>query len=287
MNEMKTIKDDLKKKTEEKVAENMKNIFSEEKEKLILLNRDLTKRVDEIKKYLTEELDKKLKGVEGQVDLSFSQIDSINKMVVCVLLLVVIGVIFDVNKSLIFRKTPYEKTGRPEETLRNDSFKTIIEKLKRKGLKKGLLVVSFLSSTQQFHLDALHAVPEFKQTSPVKVLIQSSKDLMDVEPHEFVIIFLDFDTKNIILENEDTEIGDLRNQTTKTFKFLGCDVLVVYCKDKGSQDLPPENLYNSRLQSIERHPVLSELKNRKRVLSINDKFHPHQVEHLKSCCQQL
>ena len=65
------------------------------------------------------------------------------------------------------------------------------------------------------------------------------------------------------------------------------DVLVVYFKDKGSQDLPPENLYNPRLQSIERHPVLSELKNKKKVLSINDKFHPHQVEHLQSCCQQL
>ena len=49
------------------------------------------------------------------------------------------------------------------------SFKTIIEKLKRKELKKGLLVVSFLPSTQQFHLDALNTVPEFKQTSPVKV----------------------------------------------------------------------------------------------------------------------
>ena len=48
-------------------------------------------------------------------------------------------------------------------------FDTIIEKLKRKGLKKGLLVVSFLSSTQQFHLDALNAVPEVKKTSPVKV----------------------------------------------------------------------------------------------------------------------
>ena len=49
------------------------------------------------------------------------------------------------------------------------SFDTIIETLKRQGLKKGLLVVSFHPSTQQFHLDALNAVPEFKQTSPVKV----------------------------------------------------------------------------------------------------------------------
>ena len=169
-----------------------------------------------------------------------------------------------------------------------------------------------------------------------QVLVQRLDDIMDVEPHKLVIIFVDFNNRNIILENEDAEIGDLRNQTTKMFLSLKCkychqwrreiscitsclclmlmkfliwyvyhrdgkqlfnvgnlvyvgsgDVLVVYCKDKGSQDLPPENLYNPRLHSIERHPVLSELKNKKRVLSINDKFHPHQVEHLKSCCQQL
>ena len=65
------------------------------------------------------------------------------------------------------------------------------------------------------------------------------------------------------------------------------DVLVVYCKDKESSDLQPENLYNPPLRSIDRHPVLSDLKRNKRVLSINDKFHPHQVELLKKCCQQL
>ena len=65
------------------------------------------------------------------------------------------------------------------------------------------------------------------------------------------------------------------------------DVFVVYCKDKGSQDLPPNNLYNPTLQSIEEHPVLSELKRNNRVLTINDKFHPRQVELLKKSCQQL
>ena len=55
-----------------------------------------------------------------------------------------------------------------------------------------------------------------------KVLVQSFDDVMDVEPHKLVIIFVDFNTRNIILENADTESGDLRNQTTKVFKFLGC-----------------------------------------------------------------
>ncbi|XP_078323274.1 uncharacterized protein LOC111125366 [Crassostrea virginica] len=211
-------------------------------------------------------------------------------MVVGVLLLVVIGGIFVAYKSLIFRKTPNKKNGRPSNTPRNDSqshsFDAKSEQQKRKEVKNGSLIVSFRTSTQQFHHDILNALSEFMKTLPVKVLIQSSKDLMNVEPQKLVIIFVDFNNRNCILENEDTEIGNLRNQTTKMFLSLKCDVLVVYCKDKGSQDLPPDNLYNPRLQSIERHPVLSELKRNNRVLTINEKLHPHQVELLKNCFQQ-
>ena len=64
------------------------------------------------------------------------------------------------------------------------------------------------------------------------------------------------------------------------------DVFVVYCKDKGSQNLSPDNLYNPKLQSVESHPVLSKLKERERVLSVNTKFHPHQVSHMESCCKK-
>ena len=55
-----------------------------------------------------------------------------------------------------------------------------------------------------------------------QVLIQNAKDLMNVEPHKLVIIFVDFNNRNSILENEDAEIGDLRNQTTKMFLSLKC-----------------------------------------------------------------
>ena len=65
------------------------------------------------------------------------------------------------------------------------------------------------------------------------------------------------------------------------------DVFVVYCKDKGSQDLSPDNLYNPKLTSVERHPVLRKLKERERIISVNTKFHPHQVSHLKSCCNKI
>ena len=65
------------------------------------------------------------------------------------------------------------------------------------------------------------------------------------------------------------------------FFFESGDVFVVYCKDKGSRDLPANSLYNTRLTSIEKHPVLFALSKKKRVMSINDRFHSYQVEHLK------
>ena len=72
------------------------------------------------------------------------------------------------------------------------------------------------------------------------------------------------------------------------FYYYGLgDVFVVYCKDKGSQNLSSDNLYNPRLQSVERHPVLSKLKERMRVISVDTKFHPHQVSHLESCCNKI
>lgn len=55
-----------------------------------------------------------------------------------------------------------------------------------------------------------------------QILVQRSNDLTDVEPRKLVIIFVDFNNRNIILEEEEAENGDLRNQTTKVFQFLKC-----------------------------------------------------------------
>ena len=62
------------------------------------------------------------------------------------------------------------------------SFDTKSENLKGKGLKKGLLIVSFNSSSQQFHHDALNAVTEFIKNSPVKVRDNSKM---------FILFYLD------------------------------------------------------------------------------------------------
>ena len=55
-----------------------------------------------------------------------------------------------------------------------------------------------------------------------QVLIERASDLINVEPYKMVIIFVDFNNRDIILENEGAEFGDLRNQTTKRFGLLDC-----------------------------------------------------------------
>ena len=62
------------------------------------------------------------------------------------------------------------------------SFDTISENLKGKGLKTGLMIVSFHPSSQQFHHGALNAVSELMKTSPVKVRDNSKM---------FILFYLD------------------------------------------------------------------------------------------------
>ena len=53
-------------------------------------------------------------------------------------------------------------------------------------------------------------------------MIQNFGDLMKVDPHKLVIIFVDSNARNIILENPESEIGDFKNQATDVFISLGC-----------------------------------------------------------------
>lgn len=65
------------------------------------------------------------------------------------------------------------------------------------------------------------------------------------------------------------------------------DVFIIYCKDRGSQTLPPNQLYNTRLHSIDQHATLVKLKKKNRVFSVYEFLHLQQVELLGDCVKQL
>lgn len=53
-------------------------------------------------------------------------------------------------------------------------------------------------------------------------MIQNFGDLMKIEPHKLVVIFVDSNERNIILENPESEIGEFKNQATDVFISIGC-----------------------------------------------------------------
>nr|XP_022328121.1 uncharacterized protein LOC111127307 [Crassostrea virginica] len=220
-------------------------------------------------------------GVDGQLNVFYEELKENSIYIVGCFLVIVICIFVGGHTLLASRPHPKNKitgTGAQRSIPRSD----IIGKLKRKGLKNGISIIYFDSSSKDYCYKVLMEVTIFKSLKMDDFCrIQSFNDLIDVEPHKFVFIFVEFNHRSIILEDENEVIGDLKNQITKVLISLGCDVFVVYCKDKGSRDLPPNSLYNTRLKTIEKHPVLSTLNKKKRVMSIYDSFHSYQVENIK------
>ncbi|XP_078323392.1 uncharacterized protein LOC111126901 isoform X2 [Crassostrea virginica] len=252
------------------------------------LSDDLIRRIEGIKDTLSS-LGTRVEGVDGQLHFFFSEIGNLNNYIAVFLFAMIIGGITLVYKLFINRQPISERTRHTyiKEKGKEPSSGEIIEKLSRKKLQMGTLIVSFDRTTHKFHRGIFEAISANSSLSVKEEVIQNFDDLMKVEPQKLVIIFVDYNDRQIILESLESEIGDFRNQATDVFISLECDVFVVYCKDKGSQDLSPDNLYIPRLQSVERHPVLRKLKERERVISVNTKFHPHQVSQLESCCNQI
>lgn len=69
-------------------------------------------------------------------------------------------------------------------------------------------------------------------------------------------------------------------------RLLG-DVFLIYCKNKGSQSLSADQLYNTNLHFIRNLPFLSELSHKDRVLSVFKKFHSHQSNTWKISLQNF
>lgn len=159
--------------------------------------------------------------------------------------------------------------------------------LSSKRRVRGISIISFHSATQQFHQNLLKFVSRPQALPMQSYLIENQVDLSEVNPYMVTIIFVDFNERNIILENPEIEVGDHRKFTTEIFLELGCNVFVVYCKDRDSQNLPPNQFYNTKLHSINQHATLSKLKKKDRVFSVYETLHPQQVKLLENCFKQL
>lgn len=153
--------------------------------------------------------------------------------------------------------------------------------------EKGISLISFSSLTQNFHKEIFKQVLVPESLPVHTYVVGTLSDLFNIKPYQVTVIFVDSNDRNIILENPETDIGDIRRKTTKCLTKINCDVFIIYCKDRGSQTLPPNQLYNTRLHSIDQHATLVKLKKKNRVFSVYECLHLQQVELLGDCVEQL
>lgn len=124
---------------------------------------------------------------------------------------------------------------------------------------------------------------ELSKVNRVSSLVSGHEKIPELPRSKIYLVFVDFNERDIILEHPEREIGDLRMTTVQGARKMGGDVFVVYVKDKGSQNLDRDHLYNERLHSIVTHPELSVLNEKQRVLTTYDEFTVFQRTHLAKC----
>ncbi|XP_021377308.1 myosin heavy chain, fast skeletal muscle-like [Mizuhopecten yessoensis] len=160
---------------------------------------------------------------------------------------------------------------------------SVLDSIQLSTLARQICVVSFYSETKAFHMRLVESAcssGELSKVDKVGSLVSNHETIPKLPRAKIFLVFVDFNERDIILEHPDREIGDLRMTTVQGARKMGGDVFVVYVKDKGSQNLNSDHLYNERLRSIITHPELSVLSGKQRVLTTYDEFTTFQRTHL-------
>ncbi|XP_062595374.1 uncharacterized protein LOC134256712 [Saccostrea cucullata] len=225
----------------------------------------------------TEYLKRKTADLDRKVALTDLNIQDI---VACAGFVFIIGALFIVGVYAYRKRTyqvketttsvPQSNAVPPEPSLRQS--KAGLHTPRRfpvsRVLDNTVGIVSFGESGSDLHREIIDSV-----TSKAKISVKfrhtkvrREDEISTIPPSKIVFVFVDANSRHIILENPDQEIGDFRRQSTEAILGMGCDVFVLYVRD---EEVPGESLYHSRLTSIERHQLLSSLRSKNRVLSLN------------------
>ncbi|CAG2198940.1 unnamed protein product [Mytilus edulis] len=94
-------------------------------------------------------------------------------------------------------------------------------------------------------LDRIHRVPVLDN--------KRNEDILTIPSARYIFVFVDFNERNVILENPGQDLGDKKLVTVQAAQKIGADVFVTYVRDRGSNQLLPGNLYNQELSAFTSH----------------------------------
>ncbi|XP_071115746.1 myosin-3-like [Haliotis cracherodii] len=156
-------------------------------------------------------------------------------------------------------------------------------------MEDSVCVVAFHRETEGRHADQTRSVFEsVKQPCPTihSRVIRRHEDITQLPGSRVFLVFVDFNQRNVILEDPTKGLGDLRVTTVRSLWRFGADVTVIYCGDQGSVNLD-RGLFNQDLGSIHRQQELTQLKNDDRILSIYRDFSNTQGQHCRNFINRL
>ncbi|XP_052103104.1 uncharacterized protein LOC127736564 isoform X2 [Mytilus californianus] len=159
---------------------------------------------------------------------------------------------------------------------------TILDQIYSGNLEESICILSFYGETQDLHYRILTSALQQKEIPMKPFLLKvTDPDAKSIPRCHFVFVFVDFNERNVILENPDQELGDKKVVTVKACQKMGADVFVIYTRDRDSNDLEDGKLYNKDLSAFTGHFLLKKFTAKNRGLSVNDTFTPYQKSHIK------
>ncbi|XP_063439838.1 uncharacterized protein LOC134721060 [Mytilus trossulus] len=143
-------------------------------------------------------------------------------------------------------------------------------------------VLSFYSETMNLHKQLVKsALASSRRGNNIEViqhLVRRHEDISSIPPARYIFVFVDFNERNVILENPGQDLGDKKLVTVQAAQKIGADVFVTYVRDRGSNQLVPGNLYNQELSAFTSHHVLRTLENKQRCFSVYETFNNTQKD---------
>ncbi|XP_052060344.1 uncharacterized protein LOC127700739 [Mytilus californianus] len=149
-------------------------------------------------------------------------------------------------------------------------------------LDNKVCILSFYSETMNLHRklvdSALATNRRGNSKEVIQHLVRKHEDILSIPNARYIFVFVDFNERNVILENPGQDLGDKKLVTVQAAQKIGADVFVTYVRDKGSNRLLPGNLYNQELSAFTSHDELKRLENKKRCFSVYETFNNTQKE---------
>ncbi|KAL3886856.1 hypothetical protein ACJMK2_026818 [Sinanodonta woodiana] len=158
---------------------------------------------------------------------------------------------------------------------------TILHQVQGLMLDKGLCVISFYKETHPLHMRMTMSVVDTFQLEPLEFIVQKHTSILEIPPVCLYWIFVDSNKQNVIFEDPNLGLGDLRVTTLRAIQKMGGKVVILYVRDLNSAQLQSNQLYNPDLVSVTKHQELSALNQLSHVFSAYETLTEFQKQNLQ------